>query len=857
MKLQDFSRHLLLGLPMLALGLLASNLVGHALPLANAVETIPSRKTTQDSGSRIKTAEGFVAETVFEVPREFGSWVSLTSEKPGCLIASDQYGKLYRITPAENVQDSKIEPLDIKIGRAQGLLYAFDGLYVMAHAGEGQPAGLYKATDSNGDGQYDQVDLKLKLNGGGEHGPHAILLSPDKQSLYICAGNHTDLPEVDSSRLPKTWQEDQVLPRMWDAGGHAVGKMAPGGWVCKVSPDGDHVELIGAGFRNEYDMAFNSAGELFAYDADMEWDVGAPWYRPTRVNHVVSGAEFGWRSGTGKWPEYYADSLGSVVDIGPGSPTGVTFGYGTHYPAKYQNALYICDWSYGIIYAVHLTADGASYAGETEMFASAPAMQVADIAVLPSDGSLYYVIGGRRTASSLVRVRYTGDESTSPAAPVQLSETAQTRRRLEAGHRRLGGDDARGLVALAMDALSSDDRVLRYAARIALEHQDPSLWMPALDKLQSPRLTLELTMAAIRSGNISPDTVISLLGGLKWEELNQYQKLHLLRDYGLASCRLEDFGKQWPAVIGKLSEQFPSRDKTLNIELARLLIAAGDPAATEKTVSLLKDSFSQEEQIHYALCLSHAKEGWTVPLREAYFTWFVDATNFRGGNSFGGFIRNIREQAIANLPMDDMNEADRKAIETVLAIKPQQKDPASELEDRQHVKKWTTQEVLEYVEQDLKDRDFENGRKMFAVAQCYKCHRMSGIGGMVGPDLTAVGRRFNKHDLVQSLIEPSAVVSDQYQATIFLLDDGRVVQGRVANLHGDNYSIQEDMLQPGTFTNIRASSIEEMKPSENSMMPTGLLDTLTRDDILDLVAYLRSAGDPEFEEFATQAASEE
>ena len=62
-------------------------------------------------------------------------------------------------------------------------------------------------------------------------------------------------------------------------------------------------------------MAFNADGELFVYDADMEWDFGSPWYRPTRVNHATSGSELGWRSGSGKWPACYPDSLPALIDI--------------------------------------------------------------------------------------------------------------------------------------------------------------------------------------------------------------------------------------------------------------------------------------------------------------------------------------------------------------------------------------------------------------------------------------------------------------------------------------------------------------------------------------------------------------
>ena len=86
------------------------------------------------------------------------------------------------------------------------------------------------------------------------------------------------------------WDEDLLLPRQWDAGGHAAGVLAPGGWIAATDPDGKEWELLTVGFRNAYDMALNADGELFTYDADMEWDMGLPWYRPTRVLHATSGS---------------------------------------------------------------------------------------------------------------------------------------------------------------------------------------------------------------------------------------------------------------------------------------------------------------------------------------------------------------------------------------------------------------------------------------------------------------------------------------------------------------------------------------------------------------------------------------
>ena len=108
----------------------------------------------------------------------------------------------------------------------------------------------------------------------------------------------------------------------------------------------------------------------------MEWDEGTPWYRPTRVNHVVSGGDYGWRQGTDKWPGYFPDSLPSNLDIGLGSPTAIAFGANSHFPEAYRNALFILDWAYGKIFAVHLTPDGASYHGRFEEFVTGRPLNV-------------------------------------------------------------------------------------------------------------------------------------------------------------------------------------------------------------------------------------------------------------------------------------------------------------------------------------------------------------------------------------------------------------------------------------------------------------------------------------------------
>ena len=191
------------------------------------------------------------------------------------------------------------------------------------------------------------------------------MLSPDKKSLYVTSGNHTDVPQMDAYRLPSNWKEDNLFPQIKDPRGHANDRMAPGGWIANIDPEGKRWELMGAGFRNEFDIAFNEAGDMFTYDSDMEWDFGLPWYRPTRICHVPSGAEFGWRTGNSKWLPANPDNLPPMLNIGQGSPTNLFYGQNARFPQKYRQSLFAFDWSFGIIYSVQLKPKGASYEGRT------------------------------------------------------------------------------------------------------------------------------------------------------------------------------------------------------------------------------------------------------------------------------------------------------------------------------------------------------------------------------------------------------------------------------------------------------------------------------------------------------------
>jgi putative heme-binding domain-containing protein len=790
----------------------------------------------------IKAKKDFKVELLYSVPKATqGSWVSMTVDGKGRLITSDQYGKLYRITPPAlggKADDTKVEELPVELGEAHGLLWAFDSLYVVVNEGNKyRPRGLWRVTSSKNDGVLDKKQLLREIDGSGEHGPHAVLLGPDGKSLYVVCGNHTKPIKTDHSMAPRIWGEDFLVPRLWDASGHAVGIKAPAGCIYKTDKNGKEWTLVSMGYRNCYDAAFNRDGELFTFDSDMEWDMNLPWYRPTRICHAVPGSEFGWRGGTGKMYEYHPDNLPPVVNVGPGSPTGMVFGYGAKFPAKYQDALFCCDWSYGKLYACHLTEKGATYTGELEEFLVGTPLPLTDIVVNPNDGALYFTIGGRTTMSGLYRVTYVGKEPTGrDIKEIGVPRGSQPRALLESYY----GKKHPQAVDAAWPFLSSDDRFLRYAARTVLEFQDPAAWQ---DKALAEKNHIALTHALIglaRAGDKSlKPKMLETLERVDWTKLDDAQKIDYLRAYQLVFVRMGAPDAAWKERVSKrLDAWYPAKAREVNAELCKVITYLEVPGGVTKTLALMAKAPTQEEQIEYALALRSVKTGWTMKQHEEYLAWFHKAGGFRGGNSFHKFLANIRSDAVKSLSAEEKN-----ALKKAIANVPKVVEPKFAYKERPFVKKYAVDELVSIVEKGLTKRDFDKGRNLFGEAKCFACHRFNNEGGGMGPDLTVISGRFGARDLVEKIIDPSKVISDQYAGIVITTTAGKQIVGRIINLNGDEIHVNTDMLDPNQIARVNRNQIDSMGTSKISMMPEGLLNTLSRDEILDLVAYLFSRGD--------------
>ncbi len=124
------------------------------------------------------------------------------------------------------------------------------------------------------------------------------------------------------------------------------------------------------------------------------------------------------------------------------------------------------------------------------------------------------------------------------------------------------------------------------------------------------------------------------------------------------------------------------------------------------------------------------------------------------------------------------------------------------------------------------------------------CHRFGGEGGATGPDLTNLAGRFSFKDLSESIIDPSKVISDQYRGSKIQTSAGEIITGRIVNQADGIITIVTDAEDATQVKELRADDIEAIAPSTVSLMPKDLLKPLNKEEILDLLAYLESRGNP-------------
>lgn len=145
-------------------------------------------------------------------------------------------------------------------------------------------------------------------------------------------------------------------------------------------------------------------------------------------------------------------------------------------------------------------------------------------------------------------------------------------------------------------------------------------------------------------------------------------------------------------------------------------------------------------------------------------------------------------------------------------------------------------------------RNFEAGKQLFSTLGCAQCHRMSKAdsaaqGQALGPNVDDSVKKYKQDAsaLLREILEPSRNIDDKYRQLVIALEDGTTQTGVVAEENEETLTLLSG--SPPKQVSIPKSSIDDQVASNVSIMPTALLNTLDREQILDLLAYLLSGGD--------------
>ncbi len=503
---------------------------------------------------------------------------------------------------------------------AMGLLWDEGHLYATGGGG------LRRFRDVDQGGREKPSEILFACRTGGEHAAHAIVRGRDGW-FYLLCGNSTGITAKHAT-LPTSPIKEPTA-----------------GVLLRFPPDFSGCEIVADGFRNAYGLDHNAAGEWFTYDSDNERCVGLPWYEYTRAYHVVPGGHHGWlspqRAETWRMPPCFVDVVPPLAHLDRGSPTGVVCYRDAQFPAEYRDGLFLLDWTFGRIWFLGLTPDGASYSTRPVRFLETTGevgFAPTSAAVHPKTGDLFVSIGGRGTRGAIYRIRHpeglkklrTERILGKVSAPLTLdwepdrsadwlrqatdADLHQRRRALEYLTRYAAKYAVSDLVAVVRENLRSDDRLIRQAtarligqvsaddrAKVAVGVTEAGSRVtlalaglvkePLLDLATDPRFASQYAVWGLRLtqrwlGDVPGNTA----RGTAFE------------GYTLA-------GKGGTLTIEQceaLTRLLPAKDRDVNREAARILALIRDdrPAALEAVLTCLRRSPTAADDLHYLLCVA-------------------------------------------------------------------------------------------------------------------------------------------------------------------------------------------------------------------------------------------------------------
>lgn len=162
--------------------------------------------------------------------------------------------------------------------------------------------------------------------------------------------------------------------------------------------------------------------------------------------------------------------------------------------------------------------------------------------------------------------------------------------------------------------------------------------------------------------------------------------------------------------------------------------------------------------------------------------------------------------------------------------------PEAKLPELEQSSPWSLETLEEYLgSSDGRKGLSTRGRQVYEIAKCASCHRADGMGTAIGPDLTSVAKRFTRKEMLESILFPSHVISDQYRTQRVMTTSGKVYSGLVIKHVDGSLTVRDSELVEHV---VAEQDVEAIEPSKTSLMPSGLIDNLSAADIRDLLTFM-------------------
>jgi putative membrane-bound dehydrogenase-like protein len=379
-------------------------------------------------------------------------------------------------------------------------------------------------------------------------------------------------------------------------------------------------------------------------------------------------------------------------------------------------------------------------------------------------------------------------------------------------------------VKLAVSYMADPDEDVRFLAAKWIADQKLTDYRPRLvEALKERKLNVRLFFA-----------YSAALARLDGKHANESEMADYFFD------RLQD--KSSPTAIRVLALQMiPPSYKKLAPDLLDTLVATGEPAIQLEAARALSESPSPK-RIPLLLAMVRS-EKLNDAVRAQAILGVADQTPKVQSELVGlaqGKSAVLRDEALRALTQVKLSQVQTAALEKLARDRQESATLVARVLGKSFTKGRPATTDLDAWDKRLEGpADDEAGRRVFfhpKLAGCYRCHKAQGRGQEVGPDLSTVGRNPRRH-ILESILQPSALVAPNYQTWQVETTDGKVRTGLLTRTYLDDYTYLD---AKGDFFHVKTGDVVETRPVPQSIMPDGLVDLLTDQELRDLMAYLVS-----------------